>query len=216
MNKLPAIYLLLCYTIGHFRVPPGLCFKTRLSAQPLIWKWFFILMQIKLLSTRKVVHLASFWKWGFLELGSGLLYWGIQCNVVTPSCSNKPSSNVLLTERNRRYWSSLVLEMAPLVSCTAVLHPWFSDLPLKIDYKERLLQGKIEIIWLCININKKIFFSVYRRNNYVLHKIIVQRHFWQKHFFQGLPNQVGKLQKFQGVGGMTSTPWNGNSRGVGV
>ena len=62
-------------TIGHFRVPPGLCFKTRLSAQPLIWKWFFIVMQIKLIFTRKVVHLASFWKWGFLELGSGLLHY---------------------------------------------------------------------------------------------------------------------------------------------
>ena len=24
--------------IGHFRVPSGLCIKTRLSAQPLIWK----------------------------------------------------------------------------------------------------------------------------------------------------------------------------------
>ena len=61
-------------SIGHFRVPPGLCIKTRLSAQPLIWKWFFILMQIKLIFTRKDVHLVSFWKWGFLELGSGLLY----------------------------------------------------------------------------------------------------------------------------------------------
>jgi len=59
-------------TIRHFRVSPGLCIKTRLSARPLIWKWFFILMQIKLIFTRKVVHLASFWKWGFLELGSGL------------------------------------------------------------------------------------------------------------------------------------------------
>ena len=58
-------------SIGHFRVPPGLYIKT--SAQPLIWKWVFILTQIKLISTRKVVHLASFWKWGFLEVGSGLL-----------------------------------------------------------------------------------------------------------------------------------------------
>ena len=59
--------------IGHFRVPPGLCFKTRVGAQPLIWKSFFILMQIKLIFIRKVVHLASFWKWGFLELESGPL-----------------------------------------------------------------------------------------------------------------------------------------------
>ena len=53
------------YSIGQFRVPPGLCIKTRLRAQPLIWKWFFILMQIKLIFTRKLVELASFWKWGF-------------------------------------------------------------------------------------------------------------------------------------------------------
>ena len=65
---------------GHFRVPPGLCFKTRgVGAQPLIWKSFFILMQIKLIFTRKVVHLALFWKWGFLELGSGLLSFGSLC-----------------------------------------------------------------------------------------------------------------------------------------
>ena len=59
-------------TIRPFPSSPGLCFKTRVGAQPLIWKSFFILMQIKLIFTRKFVHLASFWKWGFLELGSGL------------------------------------------------------------------------------------------------------------------------------------------------
>ena len=60
--------------IRHFRVPPGLCIKTRLSAQPLMWKWFFILMQINLIFTRKAVLLASFWKWRFLELVRGLLH----------------------------------------------------------------------------------------------------------------------------------------------
>ena len=28
-----------------------------------ISKWFFVLMQIKILFTRKVLHFASFWKW---------------------------------------------------------------------------------------------------------------------------------------------------------
>ena len=51
-----------------FPIFPDLCFKTRLGAQPLIWKSFFILMQIKLIFTTKSVHLASFWKWGFLEV----------------------------------------------------------------------------------------------------------------------------------------------------
>ena len=59
--------------IVHFRVPQGLCLKMRVRVQPLIWKSFFMLMQIKLIFTRKVAHLASFWKWGFFELGrSGL------------------------------------------------------------------------------------------------------------------------------------------------
>ena len=54
-------------------VASSLCFKARLSAKTLIWKWFFILMQIKLIFTRKVSQLASFWKRVFLELGNGLL-----------------------------------------------------------------------------------------------------------------------------------------------
>ena len=48
--------------IRHFRVPKGLCSKTRSSAQPLMLKLFFILMQIKLIFAGKVVHLASFLK----------------------------------------------------------------------------------------------------------------------------------------------------------
>ena len=47
--------------------------KRKITAQPLMWVGFFILMGITLISTKKVVHLASFWKLGFLELRSGLL-----------------------------------------------------------------------------------------------------------------------------------------------
>ena len=61
--------------IGHFRVPKNLTFKTRLSAKPLTWKLFLITMQIKLIFTTKISHLASFWKWDFLELGNSLLKW---------------------------------------------------------------------------------------------------------------------------------------------
>ena len=64
----------------------GLWFKTRVGAQPLIWKSFFILMQIKLIFTRKIVHLTSFWKWRFLELGSGLMFYSSQ--LLTKSASN--------------------------------------------------------------------------------------------------------------------------------
>ena len=48
----------LCFThqaLDHFRVTPGLCIKTRLSAQPLIRKWVFILLQIEIIFTSKDV-----------------------------------------------------------------------------------------------------------------------------------------------------------------
>ena len=60
--------------LGHFRVVPSLkvvpSFKAKLSAKPLIWRW--VLFSTKLVFTRKVLHLTSFWKWEFLELVSGL------------------------------------------------------------------------------------------------------------------------------------------------
>ena len=63
---------LLSSEMGHFRVLPDLWIKTRLRTQPLILKWFFILIQLKLIFTRKIVHVASFWKWRYLGDGSGL------------------------------------------------------------------------------------------------------------------------------------------------
>ena len=56
--------------IHNFRVTASLFFHMKLL---LIMKWFLILMHIKLIFTRKVLHLASFWKWEFLELRNGLL-----------------------------------------------------------------------------------------------------------------------------------------------
>ena len=64
--------------IGYLRVAPSLCFKARLGAKPLIWTWRFIPLHIKLIFTRKVLHLASFWKWEILELWKreSLGFWG--------------------------------------------------------------------------------------------------------------------------------------------
>ena len=50
--------------MGYFRVAPSLCFKARLGAKMGCYS-----LHIKLIFTRKVLHLASFWKWEVLELG---------------------------------------------------------------------------------------------------------------------------------------------------
>ena len=52
-------------------------------------------MQMKLIITRKVVHLASFWKWGFLELESGLL------------AKNEPKQNFEYTLYKENDWANL-------------------------------------------------------------------------------------------------------------
>ena len=53
---------------SFFQVAKRLYLKARLIAKPLIWKWLLIVMQIKLIFTRKVLHLMLFWKCQILEL----------------------------------------------------------------------------------------------------------------------------------------------------
>ena len=60
-------------TIDHFRVPPRLCFKTRLGAQPSSWKWVLFAREWKMISISQAEHLTSFWNRGLGELGNGLL-----------------------------------------------------------------------------------------------------------------------------------------------
>ena len=55
-----------------FPSSPGPLYQNEVKCSAFDMEMLFILMQINLIFTRKVVHLASFWKWGFLELGSGL------------------------------------------------------------------------------------------------------------------------------------------------
>ena len=39
--------------------------QNKVKCSAFYMEWFFILMQVNLIFTREVVHLASFWKWGF-------------------------------------------------------------------------------------------------------------------------------------------------------
>ena len=100
---------------GPFPSFPGLCFKTRVGAQPLIWKSFFILLQMKLIFTRKIVHVASFWKWGFLELGSGLLIGALQAGRQSERGTG-PELRVGAHYRNRK-WEAKDFEKVYTVVC---------------------------------------------------------------------------------------------------
>ena len=88
-----------------FPSSPGPLFQTRVGAQPVIWKPPLILMQIKLIFTRKVVHLASFWKWGFLELESGLFWWHKECS----STKSKAQCGSISSELLCIVWSNQLL-----------------------------------------------------------------------------------------------------------
>ena len=78
-------------SICHLRVPKNLTFKTRLSAKLLLWKWVLFASQSKIIFISMASHLASLWKWDFLELGNGLFNTvkynairntALQCNVI--------------------------------------------------------------------------------------------------------------------------------------
>ena len=59
------LWYFLEWSIGHFRVPKNLTFKTRLSAKPLLWKWVLFASQLKITFISMASHLASLWKWAF-------------------------------------------------------------------------------------------------------------------------------------------------------
>ena len=73
-------------------------------------------MQIKLLFTRKVVHLASFWKWRFLELGSVVLRGDRITEVAVRRGSTVPS----FLSNFKTLSIGLVLAIEPAISCSAV------------------------------------------------------------------------------------------------
>ena len=90
--------------VRHFRVPPGPCIKTRLRAQPLI---FSLSCKIKLIYTRKVVHWASFWKWGSLK--PLVSPWGSLMPLVPRSLlqlSGRASELVTRSKRKSKGWRS--------------------------------------------------------------------------------------------------------------
>ena len=61
------------YNTGRpFPSSPGPLYQNEVKCSAFDIEMIFILMQMKLIFTGKVVYLASFWKWEFMELRSGL------------------------------------------------------------------------------------------------------------------------------------------------
>ena len=71
-------------TIGHFRVQKNLTFKARLSAKPLIWKWFLIMMQKNSFSQQR------FRTYTPLE---GEIFWNSKITMAGSQC-HKPGQRV--------------------------------------------------------------------------------------------------------------------------
>ena len=90
----------------HFLVAPSLCLKARLSAKPLIWKWFFLLVW-RNLKRRKVTHLALFWKWESFGTWKWPTYWP-----TLTVFSSRPSSIWKLNELASQFWSSMYSTLA--------------------------------------------------------------------------------------------------------
>ena len=105
----------------RFRDAASFCFKTRPSANPFLWKLFFIIMQIKLIFTRKVLHLARFKSEGFWN--SEMAYSFLLSRDVTTSF---PRFLGFLGTRQPAWWSTSF--PGPLsFSSLVVLSPLLDD-----------------------------------------------------------------------------------------
>ena len=61
---------------------PSLCFKVRQTAKSLTLKRYSTPMQMMIIFTRKILHLASLWKQDIFQLGIGLLYSRLQIHFI--------------------------------------------------------------------------------------------------------------------------------------
>ena len=116
--------------VVHFLVAASFCFKVRLSAKPVKWKLFFILMQIKLIITRKVLHLASYWKWGLLEIemASFMLYTS-KCWLSSRFIETVLGKMVtLFFQRLIGHWVLLHLNLTHITFCALFAHASFSKI----------------------------------------------------------------------------------------
>ena len=89
--------------IGHFRILPCLCFKTRLVRNLFVWKWVkhpvSFSCKSKVIFIRMVSHLDSLWNRGTRELGNGLL------NTRFPA--ERLKRRIQQNTKNRKTWLSI-------------------------------------------------------------------------------------------------------------
>ena len=85
---------------------PKPLFQSEAKCEAIDIKTTVILIQIKLIFTAKVLHLASFWKWEFLELGSGLFWFFFfyikETLLCMPSHQNLHTSKIIHTAEKER------------------------------------------------------------------------------------------------------------------
>ena len=113
-------------------------FQMRPSAQPFLWKWVLFAWEWKIIYLSKTEHLTSFWYRGRRE-NSEMAY--------SQGRGGPNGGNFRGDGRGMAFWG---LFSGESYYSSLVTHPLIISV-------ERPLQGKIEFITPCINMNKKLF-----------------------------------------------------------
>ena len=101
------------WSIGHFRVPKNLAFKTRLRAKPLLWKWVLFASQFK----KTFISMASHFESELFETRKWPITIDSQAQViqVLKYCTQwetfqfaLPAWNLFTQENESRAWSQLI------------------------------------------------------------------------------------------------------------
>ena len=110
---------------GYFTAAPSICFKARVSTEPLIWKWFYIFKQMKLISGLKITEIynASFGSWAlhvlrfiYLKNLTGQKRHVTEVKWIWPVIVSTDSPEIVLRWPPFWKWEFLELESGPLTA----------------------------------------------------------------------------------------------------
>ena len=174
--------------IGHFRDRLGLCIKTR--AQPLIWKWFFFLMQNYSLSQERLRT------WSYFEIEG---FWNSKVAYFLPQLSAWQIIDLLATDRSRHFAQPRPIIVKYHHTCyqnNITTRPW-TQLPLLLCMSSRVLVEDLQ--------------GDANDQSYITHislcRLLVDQH-WSTHIHSPWRIDARTMRIFQWKDLRTRGPWN--------